>query len=179
MPPYCCNKYYSQSRSCLATDTLSIMTGFCCIMQLEVATVCCNNYCDGARFSAQHSAVATWCILHYFILLFLLQQLMSQPSPVATLTLQLAIAYIYIYPLFSVATITKPAFLWLLQHSALSIQLLQLVVCCLSIYTIFIFYFYFFVATITQPALSLPVATATKLASVLSCCNLPYVFYLY
>ena len=54
MPPYCCNKYYSQSRSRLATHTLSIMTEFCCNIQqaclpLSFATItiihiCCNSH---------------------------------------------------------------------------------------------------------------------------------------
>ena len=54
--------------------------------------------------------------------------------------------------------------------SALSTQLLQLAICRISIlvYTIYLFYFYFFVATITEPGLPLPVATAMKLASALS-----------
>ena len=64
---------------------------------------------------------------------------MSQPSPVATLMLQLAIAYIYIYPLFSVATITKPAFP--VAVATLSAQRSAVATC--GMLFIYIYYFYF------------------------------------
>ena len=103
-----------------------------------------------SALSAQCSAVAT--CRTFFKYFYLLQQLLLILPPPACCNSHEA-----------------------LQHSALSAQLLQLAVCRLSIYTFILFYF---VATMIILSRPLRVATVMKFASALSCCNLPYVFYL-
>jgi len=110
---------------------------------MSVATITVMELLASA-LSCCNCLVATWCMsiiyMHYFVFVATSHR---QPSPATASALLQRSRYNLVYiPLFLVATITKPAFLCLLQHTAL--KLLQLVVCRLSIYMI-VFLFLFFI----------------------------------